>query len=229
MALRKNSSTTRFESDGKSRTPLFLFDFDGTICDSFTIFVEVLNLLAPRYGFRSVKDQQEIESLQQLSMRGIIDHLGITLIQIPFILRSARAEMLKRVPDLRAFPGMIELLQSLPRHGSACGCLTSNSEKLTRLFFEREAIPIAFLEAGTSLFGKAAKLKRVLRRESFSEAYYIGDEIRDIEAARSVGIKSIAVSWGYNHANALQKAQPDYLVNDASDLQSLLLNKINCI
>ena len=63
---------------------------------------------------------------------------------------------------------------------------------------------------GAPLFGKAAKINAVIKRcASAAElTTSIGDEVRDIEAARALGICSLAVTWGYATAPALEAAQP---------------------
>jgi phosphoglycolate phosphatase len=65
------------------------------------------------------------------------------------------------------------------------------------------------------LFGKAAKINAVIKRCASSPALTtsIGDEVRDIEAARALGICSLAVTWGYATVLALETAQPTRLVH----------------
>ena len=55
------------------------------------------------------------------------------------------------------------------------------------------------------MFGKAAKLGQTLRQCSVRppQAIYIGDEIRDAEAAAKPGIAFGAVTWGQHRAKIL--------------------------
>jgi phosphoglycolate phosphatase-like HAD superfamily hydrolase len=50
------------------------------------------------------------------------------------------------------------------------------------------------------------------------------DEVRDIEAAKKSGIKSIAVAWGYNTKDALIKENPDFLVNSPDELINIIVS-----
>ena len=52
-------------------------------------------------------------------------------------------------------------------------------------------------------------------------ALYIGDETRDIEAARNNDLISIAVTWGYNTEQVLQDYSPTYVVHEPNDLLSI--------
>jgi len=50
---------------------------------------------------------------------------------------------------------------------------------------------------------------------------YVGDEIRDIRAARKVGIAVAAVTWGFNSQEALAAENPDFLVDSPEKFLAL--------
>ena len=50
----------------------------------------------------------------------------------------------------------------------------------------------------------------------------MGDEIRDIEAARKAGVRVASVGWGYNHVDALRERQPDELLLTVAELPAVL-------
>ena len=52
-------------------------------------------------------------------------------------------------------------------------------------------------------------------------ALSIGDEIRDIEAARDVGMKAAAVTWGFGMKPALEAAKPDLMFESVTELQAV--------
>ena len=82
-------------------------------------------------------------------------------------------------------------------------------------------------DCGASLFGKAAKFRRVVQRAGVkpSQAIAIGDEVRDIEAARAAGIACGAVTWGYAAPEALRALGPDLVFDRMEDVAVLLGNK----
>jgi phosphoglycolate phosphatase len=55
-----------------------------------------------------------------------------------------------------------------------------------------------------------------------NDAWYVGDEVRDVEAARGAGMRSLAVSWGFNSESVLRASHPDSLAFEPSELSSLL-------
>ena len=74
------------------------------------------------------------------------------------------------------------------------------------------------------LFGKGKALKRILRAERLTRAdvLYIGDELRDVEAAKKAGVKVAAVAWGFHTAELLRSGSPDYVVRDVSELMGVV-------
>lgn len=203
--------------------PAVIFDFDGTLCDTLGPSLEVLNRLAPRYRYRPVHDG-EIETLRAMTTRQILRHLGIGWYQIPSILRDARAEMHAAIAGCSACPGVAALLRELDRRGITLGIVTSNSEHNARAFLVREQIPCHHLHAGSSLFGKHRALRRMVRNHGLDpgRVLYVGDEVRDIEAARRAGVRSVAVTWGFAQAELLRRHGPDHVVTEAWQILDLL-------
>jgi phosphoglycolate phosphatase len=104
--------------------------------------------------------------------------------------------------------------------------VTSNArENVQRLLGPANVGRIAHFECGASLFGKAAKIKTLLRKSgvSVADVISIGDETRDIEAARACGIRCAAVSWGYATRSALEAERPDLLFDRFEDITAALL------
>jgi phosphoglycolate phosphatase len=73
---------------------------------------------------------------------------------------------------------------------------------------------------GASIFGKAAKFKAVMRRARVTptQTIAIGDEVRDIEAARAAGIACGAATWGYSATDALIAMKPDMVFQNMNDI-----------
>jgi phosphoglycolate phosphatase len=83
---------------------------------------------------------------------------------------------------------------------------------------------IAHYACGASLFGKASKFKQVLKRAGMAagQAIAIGDEVRDIEAARKAGIRSGAVTWGYATPEALRQHGADEMFASLDEIAGRL-------
>src|SRR3954451_14893141 len=84
---------------------LVLFDFDGTLADTFPWFSRVLNGVADRFGFKRIEDG-EGETLRCLSAQEIIAHLGVPGWKLPLIARHMRRLAAEHRDEIRLFAGV---------------------------------------------------------------------------------------------------------------------------
>ena len=132
---------------------------------------------------------------------------------------------LKLAADIPVFDGAETALQALKARGVRLAVVSSDSEASIRHTLRPEFSALfERIDGGSSLFGKASKLKKTLAAMgvSASEAVYAGDETRDAEAARKAGLRFAAVTWGYAAREALIDGKPDFLVERIGDLSGLL-------
>lgn len=189
---------------------LIIFDFDGTLADSFPWFVRMVNQVADKYHFRRI-EEAEIDRLRGYDARHLIRHLGIPVWKMPLIARYMKRVMAAEIHQIRLFEGIPDLLRELSRRGVLLAMVSSNSVPNIRKVLGPEIADLfRYYECGGSIFGKKAKFEKVLKRSGIpaSEALCIGDEIRDLQAARQAQIAFGAVAWGYTTVEALQAQAP---------------------
>ena len=199
---------------------LVIFDFDGTLSDSGDWFLSVIDQLARRFRFRTVRDD-EVEMLRHKSSREVIEYLGISRWKLPLIARHVRRLVGRNAHRIELFPGTPDLLERLADTGVRIALVTSNSERNVRAILgEEHAARIDYFACGSSLFGKAPKFRRVLRKMAIpaAETLAIGDETRDVDAAREVGMRAGSVLWGYAAEELLTAMRPDALFRTPKDI-----------
>lgn len=201
-----------------------IFDFDGTLADSLGLALAVCNEVAPRFGLRQISTA-DVERCRTLSSQELLRELGVPLWQLPQLMHAVRAGMAQRIGEVQLFPGIGETLAALRQAGVRCGVLTSNSEGNVRAVFTAAGVPPPeLLSCGVSLFGKGTRLRRLLRSANIpaAEACLIGDEQRDVAAAREAGARAVAVRWGYGEPAALAAAQADFVAESPAALLAWL-------
>lgn len=204
---------------------LALFDFDGTLADSFPVFVGHLDEAARRFGFRRL-GADEVERLRGLESRAILRELGIQPWKMPAIAAWMRGRMAEERARISLFPGIAAAIERLHAAGVGLGIVSSNDAATIRgVLGEAHARRFSHLECGASLFGKATRLRRAIRAGGVApdEAIYVGDEIRDAEAARAAGVAFGAVGWGYARRDALRACAPAALFATTDELVATLL------
>lgn len=137
----------------------------------------------------------------------------------------------KGVYENTIYPGITELLKKLKQEGFKVHLATSKLEKYAMKVLElHEILEYFSIISGASYKGKGAGksflIQQVLdkyRTVSQEEFLMIGDKSFDILGAKSSGIKSAGVLYGYGTYQELASAGADYLIRTVAELTSFLL------
>ncbi|MCD0505305.1 HAD-IA family hydrolase [Bordetella petrii] len=203
---------------------LAAFDFDGTLADTMPWFESILDGVADKYGFRKVNAAERAQ-LRHQNAHEVLKQLDIPMWKMPAIMSHVRKLMREVDPNVRLFDGMAQSLQELRATGLRLAVVSSNSAaNVRRVLGPQAAQWFDDFECGTDMFGKSAKLKRLLARHRVApqRCVLVGDEMRDIDAARKAGVRAAAVAWGYNHVDALRSHAPDDIILNVADLPAVL-------
>lgn len=218
-----------------------IFDFDGTLNDSrdYTIqtFFEITkNKVGDK--FKDLRDKSPKEILEEfkgatigdikrrfkLSLFSIINTISkVQEVQYNFVSNNDRETVLSQLPY---YEGIVELVRDLNNKGFQVYLLSSNKKKVLDRMLTLANIEPCFKEVvgGTKILGKYSKIKALMRKHRMtkSETVYIGDETRDIEAAKKAQIEIVSVTWGYSGKKLIQKYEPSHIANTVEELKTLL-------
>ena len=191
---------------------LAIFDFDGTLADSFPFFLSVFNEIADEHGFRRI-DLAQVERLRHYGTRDMMRHVGMPAWKLPLAAASFKTLMSQNAHRIPLFPHVDHALRELARGAVGLTIVSSNSEdNVRRVLGPDLAALISQYECGMSIFGKTARIRKVLQRAAVAPgaALYIGDQETDAQAARKAGVAFAAVHWGYAPIEALRKVEPEH-------------------
>jgi len=218
---------------------LLLFDIDGTLIHSGGAGVYALkDALAERHGIQD--DFKDIE-IAGMTDSGIVVSI-LKKHKIPTTRQNLTAfldsyvhflslELPRRKGNL--LPGVLELLNRLKsRKHIVLGLLTGNISRGAQLklshygvwhFFEFGAFADDHHDRNQlGSFAQARAKEKHGRQFSAGEIDIIGDTPRDIACGRALGARTIAVSTGTWSREELAKHQPDFLIDDFSDVERLI-------
>ena len=202
-----------------------IFDFDGTLADTLGEGVQIYNDLALQHGYTLIAPE-DVDELRHLDTKGLLRHLGIPKHKVPFHLATAMRRLRTRIGNLPLVEGIREVLPTLRQRSKHMGILSSNVSQNIESFLKAHDIrnQFTFVSSIGKLSGKAKHLLAIARTFSLRphEILYVGDEIRDLRAARKSRVDAVAVTWGLNSRESLARENPAYLIEHPRELLEVI-------
>ena len=207
-----------------------LFDFDGTLADTAPDLSRAINQLRAARGLEDFPLDKlrpfasaGARGMLQAALRILPDHPEFTSMRDEFLRHYADAICV----DTRLFPGMELLLDEIEKRGLRWGIVTNKSARFTHeiiaaLGLTRRAACVVSGDTTPHLKPHPASLLHAAKELALEPAacVYLGDDLRDIQAARSAGMRSVAVAWGYGAD--LRTWQADAVISQPPELIALL-------
>lgn len=201
---------------------LVLFDFDGTLVDSFDALIESFNDAAEKYSCKLIASEQHYYVRNLGGTMELLREFGVSWYKLPFVIQHVRSVFKNKITSLEPIAGIVEVLHTLRELGYCLGIVTSNSVENVMLFLKKHSIDDLFdcVCSESGMFNKHVVFKRLSDELHISSGamVYVGDGVRDIHAARKAGVKIIAVAWGHDSKEILRKHEPDVLIETPSEL-----------
>ena len=202
-----------------------IFDFDGVLGDSLDAAVSVISTVGPKYGFPKVTK----EEIRDNGISGLISKYKISPIRLPFLVNEFRKELNKIIETVKPIKDIEVVLKELSKIYQL-GILSSNSQLNLTSFIAKNNWNqyFSFIFSNSSLFGKHISLSKLFKERKIEkdEVIYVGDEERDVKAAKKIMIPVVGVLWGYESKEILGRQHPDFIAKQPSDLIKIV-QKIN--
>lgn len=183
-----------------------LFDLDGTLADTAPDLAAALNRMRARRGLSSVP-YAALRPVASAGARGLVGAAfdlrpgddGYEELRIEFLDNYAQALAV----ESRLFEGVRELLLALTNRNILWGIVTNKAARFTDLLVPQIGLDSAscVVSGDTTPHPKPhpEPLLEAARRLSLTPEYcwYVGDDLRDIQAGHAAGMPTIAAAWGY--------------------------------
>ncbi|MBI5204548.1 MAG: HAD-IA family hydrolase [Nitrospirae bacterium] len=205
---------------------LIIFDLDGTLVDSSTDITNALNYAIKPYGLKplTIKDTVKMvgEGLTRLVEKIVVNNTGIK----NEVLDRFIAYYTEHLTDFtKPYPGIIEALEKLKRFKKAV--ISNKREALSKKLLEDLGL-LRFFDivlGSDSVHEKKPSpvpVKKVLELLKIApgKALIVGDSNFDIQAGKSAGIITVAVTYGFRNRESLKGA--DFIIDDIKQLIGLI-------
>ena len=214
-----------------TRPQAILFDLDGTLADTAPDLAGAVNQLRISRGMMPT-DYELLRPVASAGARGLIGvAFGITPQDASYI--ELRDEFLQNYEAAiavksRLFEGIAELLSGLQEKGIAWGIVTNKIAYLTDQLVPKIGLHHAacVISGDTTAHPKPhpAPLYEAAKRINVQtqHCWYVGDDLRDIQAGQAAGMTTIAAAWGYCGDVAPTTWNANALVESPQQLLALL-------
>lgn len=194
-----------------------IFDFDGTIADTLPHVIDIAEEVS---GL--MVDRQEVERLRNMPIKAILKEYKVPFHRIPRYLLQGKKLLSKRANKIELVKGLQDVFETLHKAGYDLQIVSSNSAPIIVKFLRRQKIEKYFssVHGNVGLFSKAQALKKIIKKQKYdiNGCVYIGDELRDIEAAHKINLKIVSVTWGFNGLAILQRSKPNKIAKKPEDI-----------
>jgi len=201
-----------------------LFDFDGTIADALPVLLKIVNGMSEKYGYRKIK-KREIDELKNHSIRQALkEDAKMPFYKIPFFMNDVRNRLKKEKDKVKIFSGMKHIISELSKNYSIA-IITKNSKSNVNALLKKYDINfVNLIITDNSWYNKHKAIKKALRKFKIqnTEAIYIGDEIRDVQACKKIDVKIISITWGFNSKKVLLNEKPNFIADKPEEILNII-------
>lgn len=207
-----------------------LFDLDGTVIDSHEGIFNCLKYAFEAYGFPYGDD----EGLKVFIGPPLFEQIRAYTGANDETSRLMVAKYRERYRPIGAFEnrlydGIVDAVRELKARGKKLYLATSKPEEFARAILERHGIDILFDEICGANLSRGAGTKEEVITELFSrtgickdDCIMIGDTHFDVDGAKTMGIASMGVTWGFGSRDELESSGADIIVNSPEELLTML-------
>ena len=209
-----------------NRRQAVIFDFDGTIANSFEY---VFKFLQEEAGNTKAYSSVELEQFRKMSMKDLTLRLGVPIRKLPFTYFKGRRVMRAHMERVQPFVGMVDVIRQLHSDGYTLFITSANSSHNIRHMLRAQGILSCFraIRSSAGITGKPALLHQLVVRYRLSRrvTWYVGDEVGDVKAAHRAGLQSLAVGWGFADPKKLKAVSPTALAASPEDIVRIIEGK----
>lgn len=213
----------------------FLLDLDGTVADNGEGILKSAQYALDFFGIHQEPEERLRRFVGPPLDQSFRELYGFSQEQAwQAVAKYRERYAVKGVYENKLYPGIRELLEHLSGRGKRC-LATSKPEVFARKILEMQGVlPLFDVVVGAELDGtrtdKAEVIRAVLEQlgnPPKEQVVMIGDRKHDILGAKSVGVESIGVEYGFAPTGELQAAGADWIVPTVAELDRLCLELSN--
>jgi len=204
-----------------------IFDFDGVLADSLPVTIENINFLST-HGFDrlpQVDTQEDMSKLFDVKLSESLLKYGYEKSEIKSFFDLHTSLMCRDAYKIPVFEKVINFLEKSQYLVSIVSSSYFNYMQTVMGNYSTNVLQIFDEVFGREIQGsKIEKINMILHKYNLGrdDVIYVGDTASDILTCKEMGIKIIAVGYGFHPYQYLRIFEPEYCVENETELIALL-------
>lgn len=208
----------------------YIFDFDGTIANTFADSLIAFNKALIEYNYPTLA-LSNLDNINYLDFRNFIKSLKniVNIEDIPKLQLAYKNNFLKGANrHTELYPGIKEVLKTLKNRGISLSICSNRDQELLEFLVDSLLSDIQFSQVIGYVKDEPSKpnpykLFKIAESENISmdEVLYFGDRSADILTAQNASIDMVLVSWGQTDDIAPHCNYPVRIINNPLEILDL--------
>jgi len=203
-----------------------IFDWSGVVKDAVGAQLWKVNKIFEKYGVKEI-------SLEEFKENFKLPYMILYNMYLPDLKKEDQDIFYKELslredcPHSISFPGITDLIKRLKEEGYYLAVVSSDLPETLLPEIKEYNLENIFEDIINNTHDKTEAVNNLIIKNKLDKnnTYFIGDSNHEVEVAKSTGIKSIAVTWGFATEKNLRLENPDFVAHDVKELEEILFTE----
>jgi phosphoglycolate phosphatase len=199
----------------------FIFDWSGVLNDNFHCFVQVCTLMFQKYNLEPISSAETQLNFDTPYMKFWNKYIPQ---QTQEEHHKLYGEFMSQIAAPELYHGVDMIIRYL--HAQNYKIIILSSDNVSQLMMEVEKSNLVnlFTKVIGGVHDKKETLISLIQEFELDKekTFYVGDTAGDVEAGKYAGLKTIGISWGFQHKNVLVQSNPDFLIDDIIKIKEIV-------
>ncbi len=205
-----------------------IFDWSGVVRDTVTNQMWIVNHIFKKYGVGEISTEEFRENWTQPPALFYQKYLPVGYNEVERSKLFQELQLDKDCPTATSFPEVVRLMHECKEKGYFLTVVSSDFPETLLPEVKAYGLENVFSKIITDANDKLGPVQKIIKENNLNleDTYFVGDSNHEIDVSKKVGIKSVAVTWGFTSEQKLKVRNPDYIAHDARELGSILLSTV---
>lgn len=201
-----------------------IFDWSGVVRDTVTGQLWIVNKIFEKYNVGKISLEEFRENWQQPPVLFYQKYLPQGYSEEERVKFFSEIQLDKECPKAGPFLEVVELIHQCKERGDFLAVVSSDFPETLLPEVKEYGLENIFNEIITDANDKLESVQKIIKENNLKleDTFFVGDSNHEIDVAKKVGIKSVAVTWGFTSERKLRDRNPDYVAHNPEELKRVI-------